>query len=1160
MSSKRIQKRLDQLFTDIKQAENTAPDQQEVRVGPKLHLEVQPELQSREPTQAKSSRGKTKDQRLEMGTHFLGPEPQILARTDRETQSSTLALPFRTDNESWSVLEVVGGSQRGNWSQEEQLLVKQVTDQLSLALENAHLFHESQVRAEELAILNEMGRQLSAQLDVKGITETIYRQASRLMDTSTFFVTLYDDKTNTLSFPVTVDENQRYEIPPRPLGGGLTEYVIKTRQPLNIPADVTGVAKNLGVEMVIIGEHKIAQCWLGIPMVLGDRVIGVISVQDASRPNAFSPHDQELLTSIASQAATAIDNARLIAETQQRNTELATLNEIVGTASQSLELDPILENVLTRVLKAANMDAGLISMFNAPTNALELTTWRSLPEPLLNKLQKNGLGGSLCEFVFDNKQALYLNNMEEQAPIDVKGLLAVGLKAYLGVPLIARGQVIGTLCAFKNEAADIEQNTVDLMMTIGSQIGFAIENARLFEQTQAAAETLRRQNEYLATSAEIGRLVTSTLDLGVLFDQTVNLIHERFNFDHAAVFILEETGFNAVLKAATGKAGAEMLRIQHSLPVGSRSIVGTVTAIGNPLVVNDTSIDPVHRPNPLLPDTRSEAAIPLRTGGRIIGAIDLQSKEKNAFTEADIAVLLILADQIAVAIDNARSYELAQQAIKEMRELDRLKSQFLANMSHELRTPLNSIIGFSRVIIKGIDGPVTDLQSQDLGAIYNSGQHLLRLINDILDLSKIDAGKMELAFDDVNICELLESVIPTVAGLIKDKPIQLVQDIAPDIPIVRADALRLRQVMLNLLSNAAKFTEQGTITVSATIESELNGQPEVVVRVADTGAGISPEDLAKLFQPFSQVDASPTRKTGGTGLGLSISRRLVELHGGKIDVDSEVGKGSTFYFTLPLPKVADTRQKGDGRHSEKVVLAIDDDAQVVGLYERFLQPQGFQVVAVTDPAQAISRAKQLKPYAITLDIMMPGKDGWAVLAELKNDPDTRDIPVIICSILEEEEKGFSLGASDYLVKPILQEDLLNALDRLNGDGSIHDVLVIDDEEKDLRLIEKILRQGQYVPVLANGGKQGWEILTNSPPQAVILDLFMPDMDGFTILGKLRTTPELADIPVIVVSGADLTAEQKKQLDDFGQELLQKGSLTEDELLSSLDRALKRIKV
>jgi signal transduction histidine kinase/DNA-binding response OmpR family regulator len=987
MSSKRIQKRLDQLFIDIKQAEETSlKTQQTGTSAPEPRVETIHGKQVQKPLPENTPQSKAKG-RLEMVTGPQGPEPLASARQDLGTESTTIALPFRNGTDSWSVLEVFNPPEKHTWSQDEQLLAKQVTDQLSLALENANLLNE----------------------------------------------------------------------------------------------------------------------------------------------------------------------------TQQRNLELATLNEIISSASHTLNLQQILDEVFQKILVITNMDGGLISLFNSSDQRLELVTSRGLPEKMDSRLRNSGLGGTLCQLVYDSKEVISLEDMNKYAPINVEGILAAGFQSYIGVPLESRTQVVGTICLFKDRPITVKLSVVNLLQTIGNQIGFTIENARLFEQTQISEKTLRRQNEYLATSAEIGRLVTSTLDLETLFSQTVTLIHERFGFSHAAIFTIEETGFNAVLKSATGSAGEEMLKNRHSLPVGSRSIVGTVSSTGNSLVVNNTSLDPIFRPNPLLPNTHSEAAIPLRIGKRIVGVIDLQSNEIDAFTQADISILLALADQVAVAIDNARSYELAQEAINELRELDRLKSQFLANMSHELRTPLNSIIGFSRVIIKGIDGPVSDLQEQDLSAIYNSGQHLLRLINDILDLSKIDAGKMELAFDDVNISELLQSVIPTVNGLIKEKHIGLKQNIEPDIPIVRADAMRIRQVMINLLSNAAKFTEEGTITISATVEPRQNGQKEVVIKVSDTGAGIAAEDRGKLFQPFSQVDSSPTRKTGGTGLGLSISRRLVELHGGQIDVTSEIGKGSTFYFTLPLPKDTEGRSNLDGQRDEKIILAIDDDVQVISLYERFLQPQGYQVVALTDPSQAVERARQLKPYAITLDVMMPGRDGWTVLAELKKDPDTHPIPIIVCSILDEGEKGFSLGASDYLVKPILEEDLLNALERLDGFGDIQDVLVIDDNANDLHLMEKILQQGQYNPILAHGGPQGWEILSSKAPHAVILDLFMPDLDGFAILEKLRTTPELIDIPVIVVSGIELTAEHQNQLKDFGQNLIQKGSLSEHELLTSLDKALKRIK-
>ncbi len=695
-----------------------------------------------------------------------------------------------------------------------------------------------------------------------------------------------------------------------------------------------------------------------------------------------------------------------------------------------------------------------------------------------------------------------------------------------------------------------------LVKQVADQLSLALENARLFQETKRAEEALKRQNEYLAAAAEIGRLVTSTLDLNTIFSRTVNLVRERFGYYHAAIFLVEETGFNVALREATGAAGAEMKARQHSLPLNDNSIVGRVAQRGEPVIANDTAQEPTHHKNPLLPETRAEAALPLRVGSRIIGALDIQSTSVGAFTPDDQSVLQILADQVAIAIDNARSFELSQQAVKEMREIDHVKTQFLANMSHELRTPLNSIIGFSRVILKGIDGPITDLQQQDLSAIYNSGQHLLGLINDVLDLAKIEAGKMELSFDEINVADIVTSVMATASGLVKDKDIKLLRQIDADLPVVRADAIRLRQVMLNLLSNAAKFTDEGEIVVNATVQTGPSGYPEILVSVSDTGNGISQEDQAKLFQAFSQVDDSPTRKTGGSGLGLSISQQLVHLHGGRIGVHSAVGKGSTFYFTLPIYRAKEEKPDADGR---KVILAVDDDPQVLALYERYLGPQGYDVVGLTEPARAMERARQIKPFAITLDIMMPGFDGWQVLSELKREPETRDVPVIICSIVEEQERGFSLGAADYLLKPILEEDLVTSLNRLNGDGAIHDVLVVDDDPDSLRLIQKIFQASDhYKLTLANGGKAGWKIISSHPPDAIILDLFMPEMDGFTILEKMRENAKLRDIPVVVVSGGDLLPEQRRQLTEFGRRLVSKGSINEKDLLSILERALQRV--
>jgi CheY-like chemotaxis protein len=332
-----------------------------------------------------------------------------------------------------------------------------------------------------------------------------------------------------------------------------------------------------------------------------------------------------------------------------------------------------------------------------------------------------------------------------------------------------------------------------------------------------------------------------------------------------------------------------------------------------------------------------------------------------------------------------------------------------------------------------------------------------------------------------------------------------------------------------------------------------------MVTVTDTGPGIAPQDQGKLFLPFSQVDDSPTRKTGGTGLGLSICRSLIEMHGGRIGLlSSQVGAGSTFFFTLPLnpPKPAEPVE--EPLAEAKTVLAIDDDPKVISLYERYLKPHGFQVVAVNDPKLALARVKEVQPFAITLDVMMPDKDGWTVLHELKHDPITRNIPIVMCSILENQEKGFSMGAAGYLVKPFLQEEMINALNRLNPDGKIREVLVIDDDPADLRLVQKMLEDQQnYLVTTAQGGKQGWDIIQSKRPDAIILDLFMPGLNGFEVLQNIRDNSELKHIPVIVLTGADLTPEQHALLTEYGQGVLAKSYLRENELLVELETALRK---
>lgn len=929
--------------------------------------------------------------------------------------------------------------------------------------------------------------------------EEIHHALQSIIPARNLYFALYNRERNQISYPYKSDEKDQDAWPTHAPGNNLTSYIITHGKPLYASAaDVQKMADN--GEIVI--RSAPSTIWLGLPLRTKE-TIGMFATQSYDESLLLTREHLEILTRLAPQIATVVEKIRA--------------EEAILLQSAALEVA-----ANTIVLTDTG---GKISWTNP---AFEKQTGYNREEVLGQKtsLLKSGR----------HDKDFYAHMWET----------ILGGETWFGEITNRR----------KDGSLFIVEQTITPVKNASGQITNYVSIWQDVTERKRSEEALRRQNEYLATATEVGRIITSTLDLPTLFSRTTNLIRSRFGYYHVAIFTVEETGFNAVLREATGEAGEEMKNRQHALTVGSKSVIGNVTANGRTLIVNNTALDPIYRPNPLLPETRAEAGIPLKIGQRVIGALDIQGRETNAFLGDDISVLETLADQVAVAIDNARSYELAQAAVSEMRELDRIKSQFLANMSHELRTPLNSIIGFSRVILKGIDGPINDQQNQDLLAIYNSGQHLLMLINDILDLSKIEAGKMELALEEVNIADSISSVMTTALGLVKDKQIRLVKEIKPNLPTIRADAMRIRQVLLNLVSNASKFTEQGSITVSAQTHINSDGAHEVMVSVTDTGPGISPEDQKKLFLAFSQVDSSATRKSGGTGLGLSICARLVDLHRGRIGVHSAEGEGSTFYFTIP----AYHQPQETASNDNKIVLCVDDDPQIISLYERYLKPQGYQVVPVSNPAATHDTAKRLRPYAITLDIMMPETDGWQILQDLKNDPETRALPVIVCSIVEEEEKGFSLGAADYLVKPILEEDLLGALNRLNSDGSIQRVLIIDDSPEDLRLVEKMLSgKGAYQPILAEGGLAGWQTLEKNRPDAILLDLFMPDLDGFSILERLHSAPDLRDIPVLVISGAELTAEQKQKLDKLGQQLLQKNLLSEPEFFATLEKALKKLK-
>jgi signal transduction histidine kinase/DNA-binding response OmpR family regulator len=1052
-------------------------------------------------------------------------------------------------NEEINVLQVAANAISNTFVREDLL------DQLQVSLDETENLYNTSHR---LALANSMEEMVNA--IIEGVhSPRINRGVLVLFDT--------DNNNRISSMNVAATWYNGRGMTPPPIGSeflrAVYERLIVTSSSLFID-DIFEYQLDASIRDVL-AQHNIRSIAV-LPLSSSKRQLGALLLE-AEDKHRFGGREIRSYPPLVDQMAIAVENLGLLAQTEKALAETGLLYQIsdgIAQASDAQDLVTLIaKNVLPKNAERASIIYVSLNADNEPseievigfydrTGAYQRMGVR-LPAAAMPILRTLG------------SEVLVYNDIMRSAidPVSKKTLAQFNMLSGCLVPLRSAGRLIGLITTSASKQSDYGPEEARLLQITGSSIAVALERQRLLREAQRRALELQ-------TAAEIARDTTSILSREILLNRIVNLIYGRFGFYHVAIFLLNEDGKYMVVQEASGEAGEKIKERKFKVLVGSRSIIGTAASNGEPVIVNDITQSLLYLPESQLPDTKSEMGIPLKLGERVIGVMDIQSTRISAFTQDDLAVMQILSDQIAVALENARSYELAQKAYEEIMEVDRLKSQFIANMSHELRTPLNSIIGFSRVIMKGIDGPINETQRQDLSAIYNSGQHLLALINDILDLSKIEAGKMQLAFIELNIVDVVNSMMSTVTGLIKDKPVKLVQIIPDDLPPIVADQTRIRQVLLNFLSNAAKFTEEGTITVEATLVSHPeDNHPEIMITITDTGPGIAEEDQHKLFQPFSQVDDSTTRKAGGTGLGLSITRSLIELHKGRIGLAwTEIGKGSQFFFTLPahLPEPIGGNQSSienlpnANPQSTRVILCIDDDPQVIALYEKYLQPHGYQVVALTEPKRAVAKAREINPFAITLDIMMPELDGWQVLHELKNDSQTRSTPVLICSIVEDSENGVNLGAADYLVKPFLQEDLINAINRLNYNGTIKKILIVDDDEADIRLVKKILEpqasSGQFYITTAQGGYLGWEAIQEDPPDAVILDLFMPDMDGFAILEKLRADKDLSS--VIILSGADLSPEQHKKLSDFGQRMLTKGFLNQNELLASLDEALSKI--
>lgn len=582
---------------------------------------------------------------------------------------------------------------------------------------------------------------------------------------------------------------------------------------------------------------------LAVPIKLGDKVLGVLDVQ-SDAVGLLDEEDQLLLEGLCGQIAVAIESTRLRQDMEGQLRELRLLHRQMSREGWD---------------KYQQQQDKVGYSFDL-TGVQVLTTH---PDGVINGKQ-NG-------------------EVPQSETI-----------SHLSKPLTVRGEPIGSFGIEEDPERPLTDEEREIIDALTQELAEALEAARLFEQTQIALSEQERLASELETVAQVSTAASTILEVDELLQSVVDLAKSSFGLYHAHVYLINETGKKLVLKAGAGNIGRLMSLEGREINIDDDSIVARAARTHKGVLENNVRRILDFMPHPLLPETRSEMALPMLVGGKLIGVLDLQSDEEDYFTQKDLNVQTTLAAQIAVAVENATQYAAQVQTSAKLREVDVLKTEFLASMSHELRTPLNSIIGFADVLLEGLDGELNERMEEDVRLIRESGSHLRGLIGDILDMSKIEAGRMDLRYEEVDLCQLANDVLETAAPLAQEKKLFLHLDIDEDVKPVMADRTRVRQVMWNILGNAVKFTEKGSITIS------VQAQPNhVLCSIRDTGIGIKEENMAAVFEQFRQIDGGLNRAAGGTGLGMPITKKLVELHGGDIWVESVYGQGSTFLFTIP---------------------------------------------------------------------------------------------------------------------------------------------------------------------------------------------------------------------------------------------------------------------
>jgi PAS domain S-box-containing protein len=1028
-----------------------------------------------------------------------------------EAPRSVLFVPLVTGGNATGVISLQNVEREHAFGASDQQLLETLAGSLGIALENARLVHETRQRNAELALINSVQEAIAGELDPQAIYDAVGDRIRDVFDAQVVTIATLDEPTGLMHYPYFIERGERLQADPRPLGG-FAGHVLETREPLLL-------VENLDLESeryssaVVVGERS--RSVLFVPLVAGAKSAGVISLQNLDREHAFTESDQQLLTTVAGSLSVALENARLVQETRQRVSELATVNSVGRALSSQLDLDGLIELVGEQVRETFDADLAYVALHDRSSGRIDFAYYYESGERRDEPSIEYGEG--LTSRILDSREPLLLNR-STQFEEHEDALVGTRVRSFLGVPILVGERAIGAI-SVQSIAEEGRFGEADsrLLATIAANVGVAIQNARLFAEVQ-------RQRGYLESLLSITPAAVVVLDT-----------HERV------------TDWNPAAAELFGYSAEE--------------------ALGRP--VDDLVFGEASRR-----EGRELTEQAMRDGR----AQRITRRSRRDGTLVDVELMLV-----PLTVDGSHAGFLGvyhdvtelQRARQEAEAATQAKSAFLATMSHEIRTPMNAVIGMTDLLLAT---ELTGEQRELAEVVHSSGDALLYVIDDILDYSKIEAGKLDLERAPFRLRDCVEGALDIVAPRGWEKGIELgclIDETAP--AGIVGDEARLRQVLLNLLSNGVKFTEAGEVIVLVDAEEKGAGRYQLELSVRDTGIGIPPDRMDRLFTSFSQVDASTTRRFGGTGLGLAISKRLVELMGGTISVESEQGSGSTFRISLPVTAATVPSpiplEEGLPQLAGKRILVVDDNATNREIVTRHVRSWGMEPVAVEFPSEALALVAAGEPFDVAvLDMMMPEMDGLSLAGEIRSRRSAQELPLLLLTSLghiPQAESGSVFSAQ--LAKPLKASQLYNTLLHLLSSGEAGEqrtevardgrratssmrILLAEDNPLNQKVALRLLERLGYTADVAANGLEAVEALERQPYDVVLMDVQMPELDGLDATRRICERWPAESRPHIIAMTANALPEDREACFAAGMSDYVAKPIRRDELAAALERA------